>query len=415
MVKSQNKLVVGAMIAALFMACQPKSKPAPPPDTTAAPSATDTVSDTSGMWDYEDSDTIWPDSTMKAHEGARIALSLQAVVDTLSDTTTANEYIWVTYSQRTISTTIDTAVAVLKVDTIAAPPPVALGVPYGEFGLFADNKTLKAYTEPFNMSQSSVDPGGVCLRISAARQLKVRLVTTIGAGGHSQYLTGGKFDFPKWKSIVIKYNTSANRTCMASGVSDGTVIGNILMDEPEHSTWGGVVTKATLDDMADYVRGFFPTLPMGIGHGPPAYFNWRTGETFKRLDFVYYQYAYNVQRKNYFTRGDVDNWRKGAMASAAANHATPAFGINPMDGGALDTDGTWNCSSNLQYGKGTDTKRCRMPPDMVIKYGKALAPYGCYFNHWRWDSDYNRISEIKAAFSNVRAAANTAAQHACKL
>lgn len=421
-----------AVALTLVAACKPHPKPPAPGDTTAVdttvtPSPGESAAvdstgltpepDSAGMWNYDDLDTVRQDSSQHATIAYPLNLAeTVVVVDTAVDTTTDSGYTWVTHTETRVTTATDTAVTVLAVDTIAVPePPVATGAPYGEFGLYADNQHLKAYSAAFTMAQSSVAPSAVCSRVSAARSGHLTLVMTIGAGAHSQYLSGGKFDLSKWKTIVAKYNTATNRNCIAAGVSDGTILANIMMDEPEHSSWGGVMTKPLLDQMAVFLKNYFPTLPVGVGHGPPAYFNFHPEQTYTKLDFAYYQYSSGVRWKGHFDRGDVEGWRNGALAQAAKDHVQPAFGMNVLDGGLPDRDGNYNCSGTNQYGVGTYFPTCRMTPDQVRTYGGKLLGYGCYLNQWRWDDDYNRMSAVQSAFQDLRSKANSTPRTACKL
>jgi hypothetical protein len=97
-----------------------------------------------------------------------------------------------------------------------------------------------------------------------------RLILVMTGGLSTEYTTNGQFDMTKWKNKMDTYNTEAIRNAVAAAVSDGTVIANQMIDEPETRRWGGNITKATLDEMATYGHNMFPTLPMGLNHGPPG-------------------------------------------------------------------------------------------------------------------------------------------------
>ena len=42
----------------------------------------------------------------------------------------------------------------------------------------------------------------------------------------------------KWKNVMNTYNKSSLKTAVAAAVTDGTLIGNMLIDEPETKQWG---------------------------------------------------------------------------------------------------------------------------------------------------------------------------------
>jgi len=106
------------------------------------------------------------------------------------------------------------------------------------------------------------------------------------------------------------------------------------IDEPEIPSWGGVLTKPMIDQMAAYAKKIFPTLPMGITHGSNG-FKWRSGERYKVLDWVGVQYVYN------YNNGNVAGWRSEVLNFAQANHVTPVFALNILNGGVRDRSGAW--------------------------------------------------------------------------
>jgi hypothetical protein len=73
-------------------------------------------------------------------------------------------------------------------------------------------------------------------------------------GEHAQYITAGRFDFEQWKAGTARYTTPVLKTALQEAVADGTVLGYVMLDEPQHASWGGALTKATVDSMAAYCR-----------------------------------------------------------------------------------------------------------------------------------------------------------------
>jgi hypothetical protein len=281
------------------------------------------------------------------------------------------------------------------------------GIPYGPFGLWATSTDVKWGPKPFTMSQNSEDAGGVVTHISSARLMGQRLVFMLAGGPSGNYTTNGKFDMTKWKKKMDSYNTTAIRNAIAAGVSDGTVVGNSLIDEPETKRWGGVITKSMLDQMASYAKKMFPTLPQGVAHGPPAY-KWRPTEYYHVVDFVLYQYAWWV------TKGDVNAWRTAVLARAKLDGVTPAFSINILDGGVEDLDGTWNCTSSGQAGVGTYYPMCRMTATQVRNWGLALVGYGCAMEMWTFNSTYVNKSDNLSALKDLGTAAASKPKRSCK-
>jgi hypothetical protein len=181
-------------------------------------------------------------------------------------------------------------------------------------------------------------------RIAAARGKGVRLVLAM-TGGPNDVTTNGKFDLAKWKARMDRLNTSTIKKAVADGVADGTIVGNKLIDEPEHPKWGGVPTKAMIDEMATYAKRIFPTLPMGIGHGAPG-FKWRSGERYKVLDWVSVQYVWN------YNQGDVTAWRAQVLNFAGNNGVRPMFSLNILNGGVRDRTAAGIARTRAARGRG---------------------------------------------------------------
>ncbi len=197
-----------------------------------------------------------------------------------------------------------------------------------------------------------------------------------------------------WKNKQNTFNTTAIKNAVAAGVADGTIIGNSLIDEPETRRWGGNITKSTIDQMATYVKNIFPTLPVGLNHGPPAQ-TWRASERYHVLDYVLYQYNW------WITSGNVAAWRDKVLAQAKLDGVTPAFGLNVLDGGVQDRDATYNCTGAGQAGTGTYKPNCRMTPDQAKSWGPIIGVAGCALQMWRYDGNYISKSTNQDAFKYV--------------
>jgi len=281
------------------------------------------------------------------------------------------------------------------------------GRAYGPVGLWAGNK-LNWGPQPFTASTNYVNADTVVLQINAARNKGQRLVLALTGGSSTELTSGGQFDLTKWKKRMDTYNKSAIKTAVAAAVADGTVIGNQLIDEPETAQWGTVLTKATIDQMAVYARNIFPTLPMGVNHGPPGY-KWRSAEHYTKVDYARYLYAW------YITSGDVVSWRNAVLAQAKRDGVTPALGMNILNGGVKDKgDGSYDCAGPTQGDLGTRYPNCTMTPDQMRSWGKALLPYGCFFMMWQFDKTFFSKSANQTAFKDLAAVAASMSKRSCK-
>jgi hypothetical protein len=278
------------------------------------------------------------------------------------------------------------------------------GLPYGPIGLWATLNTFEMGPAPFTLSQELVSPSSIVARISNARSKGQRLVLAMTGGNANDYKTNGKFDLAKWKRRMNGFNTSAIRNAVANGVSDGTVVGNTMMDEPETVRWGGNVSKSVLDNMAAYAKGMFPSLPVGVNIGPPGY-RWRASERFHRLDWVRYQYSWLV------TKGDVGAWRSAVLNQAQKDGVTAAFSLNVLDGGTKDTKGSWDCPGTH---RGTYNRNCWMSPDQVRTFGRAIGPSGCFLLMWTYTDAFMLKSGNRDAFGDVASVMKTKSRRSCR-
>ncbi len=289
-----------------------------------------------------------------------------------------------------------------------APAPDAAvsysGIPFGPYDLW-EGSTLKWGPAPFTMSiDNSFLPTSLAQRITAARGKRFRLVLTM-TGGPNNATTNGKFDLAKWKATMNKLNTTAIKKAVADGVADGTIVGNVLLDEPETPRWGGVPTKAMIDEMAVYAKTIFPTMPMGVTHAVRG-FQWRRGERYKAVDFAAVQFGW------YYDQGNVTAWREQVLDFARTNGVAPMFSLNILNGGVMDKSGAWDCPNT--GGKGTKTSYCRMTADQVRTWGQATGPFGCGLIMWRYDQAFMANAANQSAFRDVASLLNSKPLRTCR-
>ena len=146
---------------------------------------------------------------------------------------------------------VDSPTGVIPLDssgTVLAAVTYA-GIPFGPHALWTLNK-LEYGPAPFTASQNYISADTLILQINAARTKGHRLMLAMTGGLSTRYTTNGKFDMVKWKARMNAFNRSTLKTAVAAAVADGTLIGNLMIDEPETARWGNVLTKPMLDQMA---------------------------------------------------------------------------------------------------------------------------------------------------------------------
>ncbi|HET8836179.1 MAG TPA: hypothetical protein VFN08_15725 [Gemmatimonadales bacterium] len=284
---------------------------------------------------------------------------------------------------------------------------IAPGIPVGPIGLWTMDK-LEWGPGPFTASQNAIHPDTLIKQINAARAKGHRLIMAMTPGPSPRYVTNGQFDMAKWKKAMDGYNKPTLKTAVAAAVADGTIIGNLMIDEPETVRWGNTLTKAKLDQMAVYVKAIFPTLLVGVNHGPPGY-KWRSTEHYTKLDYVLYQYAHWV------TNGNLTSWKTAVLAQAKADGVKPVFSLNVLNGGKQDRgDGLYDCIGTDMGGLGTRYPNCTMTPTQVRSWGKTLAPLGCAMLFWNFNKPYFSNAANLSAMTDVATLAKSQPRPSCK-
>ncbi len=307
----------------------------------------------------------------------------------------------------------DTSTVTVTPVPVVVPPKTAVlplsrstsgvGIPFGPFGGW-DGSTPKPNAEGFTLVMGGVHAGSIIGRIGAARVRGLRLIVALTGGGHANYKTDGVFDVIKWEAKMNTYNTPAIQAAVADAVNDGTLIGNILMDEPANTSpdnsWGpaGTMSKERVDSLAIYAKAIFPTLPMGV---TLDYRIWNE-RSFRVIDFQVSQYR--------LAKGGVTAYRDGALALGARDGHSILFSMNILDGGKRSP----NCPMPETGGPGTSGRNCRMTPEQLVESGKILGPSGCAFLMWRYDPAFMARPENQQAFTELAAELATGSATACR-
>jgi hypothetical protein len=238
------------------------------------------------------------------------------------------------------------------------------------------------------MSLDGYSASTIVSRIADARNKHFHLLMNMTGGSHDLYLTNGVFDMTKWLAKMKSYDTPEIKSAVAAGVSDGTIVGNSVMDEPANISWGpaGTMTKARVDQMCSAAKAIFPTLPVGVVHTPNIF---EPDKSYYVCEFTMAQYRWA------HTDGDVELMRDQALAMARRDHMSVAFSLNVLHGGVPSTTCTKYAGDN---DAGT---LCPMTAAQIREFGLVLGSAGCALNMWRYDAEYFALSANQSAFKTV--------------
>jgi hypothetical protein len=222
---------------------------------------------------------------------------------------------------------------------------------------------------------SNPGPSALLHFLEAARRSGTR-VMLVFAGNERYFKDGaGHFSLDKWKARVARYKNIN----FSSYISDGTIIGHRMIDEPhDPRNWRGTtVSRQTLDAMAKYSKSLWPKMAT-IVRSWPAYLK---GYRYSYLDGAWAQYATRF--------GSVSAFLNKNVAEAKSARLSLTVGLNQLAG--TKTGGLRGYYSG--FGSLTASQ--------LKSYGAALLndSYPCAFLNWRYQDRYMARSDIKAALA----------------
>jgi hypothetical protein len=233
---------------------------------------------------------------------------------------------------------------------------VGRGVPFGLAGL-----PYQAFGRPYTGAVLIASRAELAAHLRAAQAGHTRLVLNLAGSSNRYTNSDGTFNMALWKSRA-----------------------------PD--TWGGRgISAAEVEEMAQYSKSIWPSLPTAVRARPgwlkDAGFGWQY------LDVAWAQWAGPNGNSG---RRTAEQYRDENVAEAKALGLGLVFGMNLLDGG----DG----SSGVP---GTIPGRWQMSPGEVIQVGTVLAqtPYACALLNWRYNPEFERRPDTRAALDSVAAAA----------
>lgn len=260
------------------------------------------------------------------------------------------------------------------------------GIPFGLFGMSGRN-----LVDPYTSGMQQARPETILKDLEMARARGARMVVNFAGGGPKFTDGDGRFVFDMWKARLDRFRPIADQ--INGYVADGTLLANLIVDEPSSKKrWGGeVIPAATLDQMAQYAKTIFPSLPTAIREAPSELrdHQWRS------LDLAWAQYTVH--------KGPIASYVTAEVDAARAAGLGLVVGLNISKGG----DGT--------SGFG-DPKEPAMSGEEILRYGRALldTPSACAFISWDDRPEVIHRPEVAAALAELAEAAKAHAETACR-
>ena len=252
------------------------------------------------------------------------------------------------------------------------------GIPFGTFA-----QPLTLYGPIYTGGHLNPEnPDFLLSRLATIRAAGARVVLALAGGPLGFTNADGTFNFELWKGRLDRYSVID----FNSYISDGTIIGVFLIDEPSCSTcWGGqVIPQGTVEAMAQYSKSIWPTMTT-IARVDPTWLKEFSGE-YVYLDAGWAQY---VVRK-----GDVNTYLSGNVAAAQSKGLGVIVGLNLLEGGL---------------------NRASLTGSQIKNFGSVLlgSSYGCAFISWKYDEAYFSRSDIRSALEMLSKKAKRHARTVC--
>jgi len=238
----------------------------------------------------------------------------------------------------------------------------------------------------------SPGPTNILSLLAGVRAKGARIIVKLSGSKSGFTNADGTFNLTKWKSMIARFKT----VNLAPYITDGTLIGHFLIDEPDlEGEWGGkAVSQATVESMAKYSKGIWPKLPTFV----MARARWLAGSsiTYTYLDAAWGQYSAR--------NGSLSTYVSREVSSAKTKHLGLMFGLNVLDGG--------NGTSGIP---GYRSGHWAMSASELKTYGGALlgSTYTCGFAMWRYSSSYYGRTDIKSAMSSLSTKAKNHVKTSC--
>jgi len=278
------------------------------------------------------------------------------------------------------------------------------------FGVFAQISRIESLLPQFGVVHFHLGtPEEATYYLDLARATNTKMIISLTLAQHSRN-ANGTLNLNGWKDEV---DTFADFD-FSPWINDGTLIAHYLLDEPKAAnSWGGrVIHNQTLDDMAEYSKQYWPTLPTTVRMQPTKLVLHAGGLNrpipgwqWNYLDIAWAQY-------NFRQVPVVGNYIAAERQSAIDQDLGLIWGLQAMVGG--------NGSSGLHPQPPFNTSRWTMSADEIVNYASEMlaTEFGCAFVVFRYDrfeETHFERPEIAQAMADARELATTYQPGVCGL
>jgi hypothetical protein len=238
------------------------------------------------------------------------------------------------------------------------------GIPFGAYA-----QPVSVYGPIYTGGQMNpLKPESLLTRLAAIKAAKGRVVLALPGGPGGFTNPDGTFNLTLWKQRVVRYAA----VDFGSYISDGTIIGHYIIDQPNCSAcWGGQsIPPSTVDEMARYSDSLWKGMAT-IARADPTWLAAYPGQ-YAYLDAGWAQYV--------MRRGDVNTYLSDNLAAAQSKGLRLVVGLNLLNGSLDQTN---------------------LTASQIKDFGSVLlgSSYACAFISWEYSAAYFSQSDIQSSLS----------------
>lgn len=260
-------------------------------------------------------------------------------------------------------------------EPVLASVSFAGGIPMGTYA-----QPTSTFGDIYNGGLRNIWPDALNRELGAIKSRGGKVVLMF-AGNEKYYKdAAGHFSLTKWKQRIDRYR-GVN---FNSYVTDGTIIGHYLIDEPnDPANWNGQpVPPSTIEEMARYSKQLWPSMTTVVRVDP----NYLRSDH-RYLDAAWAQYVYR--------KGSASDYIRRNVADAQNRGLGLITGLNIIKGGVNGS---------------------KMSPTQVKDWGSTILgnSYPCAFISWQYRDEVLETSSMRDALRTLRNKAESRSTKTCK-
>jgi len=248
----------------------------------------------------------------------------------------------------------------------SVPPVSGTDTPFGPFHI-----PTTSFATPYTGGFVDLKVSNSLTILAAARAARMHLFIHMTGGRSNFQSSTGAFDLNQWKTQLDQWKSIASQ--IQSYVDDKTIIGHLMIDEPQDpNNWdGNTIPCSDILAAAAYSHSIWPSMPAGAG----SHATWIAGQP---CDWINGQFDFTLTPYTYGRGGSYQSFLTDNLTAARNTGINFYASLNVLDGGT--------------------TRGTNMTADQIKSAGKYFLCNGAWgLTMWKWDPTFFGQSDIKDA------------------